>query len=393
MKSSNLNYILLPRYIGYISAFSASVYLMMGNFNAIVSFSIIFIIIFINSIIRIKLLLDKPIVFMGSILLECVIILYIHFNFNSFAFILLFITTVDMYLLLKLRYSLLISVPILAVIIISLVPFGENVELYSKIINIIVDIAIMSFFAGAAYLIKIELERSKEIQLLNNELRKSRDELVHANRKINEYANKVEKIAILNERTRLAGEIHDTIGHCLTGLSLEINICKKLIDKDVDKAKFELKKAYELSQYALSEVRKSVREIRPTETEGLTGIRALSELITDFKKNTNILVGFKVSECQYRLSPATVVTIYRTVQDALTNCLKHGHANKISIDLSFKENAVVLTIQDNGKGCLKPVKGVGLNTMEERICSLGGKVEFSGIKGFSICSVIPVGVY
>jgi signal transduction histidine kinase len=391
MKSNNLNHILLPRYIGYIFAFVASIYLMMGELNSIFYFSILFIIIFLNSIIRIKQFSDKPIVFMGSILLECLIILYIHFNFNSFAFILLFISTVDVYLLLRLKYSLLISMPILAVIIISILHFGESVELKSKNINTIVNTIIMLFFAGAAYVIKIELERRKEIQALYDELRKSKDELVYANKKLNEHANEVEKISVLNERTRLAGEIHDTLGHCLTGLSLEINICNKLIDKDKDKAKIELKKAYELSQYALSEVRKSIGEIRPTETEGLTGIRALGELIVDFKENTNIFVKFNVSERQYRLSPATEVTIYRTVQEALTNCLKHGHANEISVDLNFKESVVALSIWDNGNGCEFLVKGVGLGTMEERIASLGGKVEFSGDKGFSIYSVIPVG--
>ncbi|HCQ90566.1 MAG TPA: sensor histidine kinase, partial [Clostridium sp.] len=85
------------------------------------------------------------------------------------------------------------------------------------------------------------------------------------------YSKRVENIAVLNERNRLAGEIHDTIGHSLTALIMELDICDKLIDKDIGKTKTELNKATELARYSLSEVRRSVRAIKPSDSESLAG--------------------------------------------------------------------------------------------------------------------------
>lgn len=171
---------------------------------------------------------------------------------------------------------------------------------------------------------------------------------------------------------------------------MEVDICNKLIDKDVTKTKVELKKAQELARYSLSEVRKSVRSIKSTDK--LTGINAIKSLINDYEKSTGIAVHFNISRRQYKLSPAIEVTIFRAVQEALTNCAKYGHASNVYIDISFKETGVDFCISNDGLSCTDINKGVGLTTMQERVEVLGGNLKVSGENNFSINGFIPVEV-
>ena len=285
------------------------------------------------------------------------------------------------------------SIPIYLGLIASLwTPKADFGDLKDLLINGAISLVIMLFFASAAYVMRLESEKTIEIQSLNDELNKSKDELEETNKKLMVYAKNVENITVLSERNRLAGEIHDKLGHHLTALIIEIGICSKLVDRDAGRTKIELEKASMLTQNALSEVRRYVRAIKPSDIEGLTGIRALEELARYFQKSTMTHVKLSVSEQQYMLPPSVDVAIYNTVQEALTNCVKHGQADTVSIDLYFRKNSIELVIKDNGKGCDGFTKGIGLKTMEERICTLGGRIDFSGSNGFLINVAIPVEV-
>lgn len=392
MDLKNLFYLLLSRYITYIGVFIASIVIIGKDLNAVAIFSTLFVLILLNSFLRIRKFCDTPHLFMISVLIEIPIILYMQFRFNSIAFVYFFIIAVDVYLMLKLKYALYMSIPILIGIILSLLPFNGTFDIKSFMVSFTINSAIMFFFSGSAYIIKMELQRKTEIQSLYDELKKSRDELEEANMKLTEYTCMVEKVSVLNERNRLAGEIHDTIGHSLTALIMEIDICSKLIDKDTNKTKEELKKASELARNTMAEVRRSVRSIKPSDGTGLVGIKAIEELIRDFQRNTGIIVKLNVSKYRYKLSPVVEVIIYRAIQEALTNCARHGHADTAAVDIDFKETAVELNIKDNGRDTVEFTKGVGLMTMEERIQSVGGKIDFSVSEGFRINAVIPMEV-
>jgi signal transduction histidine kinase len=175
-------------------------------------------------------------------------------------------------------------------------------------------------------------------------------------------------------------------------LIIELDLCGKLIDKDTVKTKVELDKAAQLARHTLAEVRKSVREIMPVIGNGTNGIFAIEELIRDFEKNTKIIVKLKVSEQKYKLSPTVEATLYRTVQEALTNSAKYGQADNIIIQLDYRNSKVELVIKDNGLGCDYITKVIGLKTMEDRINVLGGQISFSTNNGFIIKVVIPVEV-
>lgn len=392
MDNKSLKYLIISRYMTYLMVFMVSIILLEGSLQDKVYFAIMFLVILVNSSIRSSKLFERPKPFIISLLIEIILIIFLEVWFDSITMIFLYIIVVDIYLELEKRAALFMHLIIIIALGVCLQLNNSTFDIKHLFANLTANVVATGFFAAAAYLIRRTTEMKQEIQVLYEELKVSRDELKEANYKLTEYAERIEDTAILNERNRLAGEIHDNIGHNLTALIMELDICGKLIDRNTEKTKEELAKAAQLARHTLSEVRRSVKAIVKSNGNELTGIKAIEELVEEYKNNTQIVVEFQVSELKYRLSPTVDATLYRIIQEALTNCAKHGQADKINIQLSFSDDKVWLTIKDNGQGCEEVDKGIGLKTMEERVNSLGGSIDFNSGNGFSISTVIPVEV-
>lgn len=384
--------LLLYRWATYAAIFILSLIGMEDSLTRKALFSFLFLIILLISSLRISYFVKHIKLFTATIAVEMLLIVILSFFFNSLAFVCAYVSIVDVFLFFKGKNTIFMSL----LVYLSLLPnsffSSHNYSMKYVLLNYTISIVSISFFAVFACLLRREKSLAFEMNKLNEELRVSKAELETANKKLSEYASKVEEISILDERNRLAGEIHDNIGHRLTGLIMEMDICSKLIDKDINKTKLELEKAADLARNTLEEVRKSVRKIKPSDLEETSGISSMKELIRDFEKNTGIFVTFKVTENRYKLSPTVEVTLYRAIQEALTNSAKHGNAKNISIFLAFRKEKVYLELKNDGDNCSEIIKGVGLKSMEERIHMLGGSINFEGKEGFSIYIEIPVEV-
>lgn len=390
MKHSKLIYLSISRYLTYIIAYIISITLIENNFKSVLLFTLFFIAILCNSAFRIYRLYNKKWPFAASIIFEIIMITYLNISFNCLSLLFLCILIVDIFLFLKLKDAALLSISAYLSLLVTYFINMNSVQLKYLFSEFFSGSLALFFFSAASCIVRKMTLMNDEMEVLNSQLKESKEELEIANARLLDYSEKVEEISILNERNRLAGEIHDTIGHSLTALIMEVDICEKLIDKDIDKTKCELKKAQDLARSALHEVRKSVREIKSTDKA--IGINAIKELITNYEKSSGIAVEFDVSKQQYSLSPAVEVTIYRAIQEALTNCAKYGHASNVKIELSFKKYGIELFIKNNGLSCEDIKQGIGLKTMQERVEALGGNINVSGENGFSINVFIPVEV-
>jgi signal transduction histidine kinase len=202
----------------------------------------------------------------------------------------------------------------------------------------------------------------------------SRTKLIQANRRLREYAVKIENQATLQERNRIAREIHDSVGHYLTAQSIQLENTAVFLAEDRLKAASHLAKARQLGRDALANIRASVTTLRqnPLPMRSLEVI--VEELITEFQSNTDILISSEISLVS--ILPTEVNTaLYRIVQEALTNITKHSQATKVKLSLKQTGEKVFLTIQDNGCGFNKNdnTTGFGLQGMQERTLVLGGK--------------------
>ena len=214
------------------------------------------------------------------------------------------------------------------------------------------------------------------ILLLTNALfsvQRSRQELTTAHEQLRHYALQIEDQATLQERNRIAREIHDALGHALIAQSLQLDTVHCFWHSDSDKAFRALNEAKRLSSQALHDVRHAVSTLRVDPLQGLALDDAIAKLMHTFYETTGILPN-----CTLRLAtnpPKNVnLCIYRVVQEALTNIAKHSQSTEVSLYLQTTPKQLNVLIQDNGVG-FDPSQnrsGFGLQGMQERALALGG---------------------
>ena len=233
------------------------------------------------------------------------------------------------------------------------------------------------FIAFLMNFLKYYREEEHKKEILNKELMK-------ANIRLNE-------MTIIEERNRIARDIHDTIGHDLTGTIMRLEMVQVLMDDDLELAKEMIKNLKHSSRESLVKVREVVSTLNPNENIS-KGIESIKDLINSFQYKSNIAIELKITGVASKCNPSTNIVLYRIIQEALTNAIRHGKADKIDIIITYNKNTIELYIRDNGKGKEAIIKGFGLKSMEDRVFSLGGTISFHIVDGFIIEVIIPVEV-
>jgi signal transduction histidine kinase len=206
-------------------------------------------------------------------------------------------------------------------------------------------------------------------------------ELGAANQKLRAYAAQVEELATTTERNRVAREIHDNLGHYLTVINMQLEAARAVFGTDPERALDAVRKAQTLTQEGLAEVRKSVSALRA----GPAGNRPLPEaaaLLIEETRAAGILAELTIAGTPRPLEPQAELTLYRAVQEALTNVRKHAHASRVDVRLEYAADGTVrLAVHDNGVGSSTSNGGFGLLGLRERVQLLGGKVRTQSAAG------------
>ena len=251
--------------------------------------------------------------------------------------------------------------------------FGKNF-LYS--LNIVVFMISLLF-----YILSAITERHR----IEEELRMASQ----ANRELNSYLALSEKIAEDRERKRIAREIHDTLGHALTGISAGIDAVKVLVDIDTNRAKEQLNNVSVVVRDGIRDVRGSLNKMRPGALENNTLKEALIKIIREYEAISNLEIHLLYKWDNIDLDIAKEDIVFRVIQESITNSVRHGHAKTIWIELLEEEEAYVMTIQDDGVGFDELHYGYGLKQMQERLMIIGGSVRFENRDGFYTHIKIP----
>ena len=250
--------------------------------------------------------------------------------------------------------------------------FGKNF-LYS--LNIVVFMVSLLF-----YILSAITERHR----IEEELRMTSQ----ANRELNSYLALSEKIAEDRERKRIAREIHDTLGHALTGISAGIDAVKVLVDIDTNRAKEQLNNVSVVVRDGIRDVRGSLNKMRPGALENNTLKEALIKIIREYEAISNLEIHLRYEWDNIDLDIAKEDIVFRVIQESITNSVRHGHAKTIWIEL-LEEESYVMTIQDDGVGFDELHYGYGLKQMQERLMIIGGSVRFENRDGFYTHIEIP----
>lgn len=216
---------------------------------------------------------------------------------------------------------------------------------------------------------------------LSNELQHSRERIV---------------IAREEERRRLRRDLHDGLGSSLASMMLRLDEAVQMYDLEPLESKKVVKSVQSQMRETIEDIRQLVYRLRPPILDELGLGFALQELAVQFQ-DRNLQINLEGVDQHFELPAATELAIYRIVQEALANVVRHAKASRCSIQLSKEEHSVQLLIQDNGSGLAEagngsPSTGLGIRSMKERAEELGGKclLNTSSGRGTRIEVQIPV---
>lgn len=231
-----------------------------------------------------------------------------------------------------------------------------------------------------------------------NEVQSLAAELGAANAKLREYAVQAEELAVTRERNRLAREIHDSLGHYLTVVHVQIQAAQALRGTDPARSEDALSKARALIQDGLRDIRTSVATLRASPLDNRQLAEALAETIGEHRAS-GLDCRLTVRGSPRPLDPAAALTLYRAGQEGLTNVRKHSRATQAMLTLDFQaDDRVSLGVVDNGTGgATEPGAGsdsgagFGLLGLRERAQLLGGRVRtgHAGDGGFVMEVEVP----
>jgi two-component system NarL family sensor kinase len=198
--------------------------------------------------------------------------------------------------------------------------------------------------------------------------------------------NKSVEVGAVEERNRLAREIHDTLAQGLSAIALQLETADALLDAGVNtrRAQQAVQSALISARSSLEEARRSVLDLRAAPLEGRALGEALAKLVKDSQRKGKLKITFEETDGSRPLPARVEIGLYRVAQEALTNALKHARASRISLQLITTPDRVELKIEDDGRGFDPsdiPPGHYGLIGLNERVRLLGGQVELSSCPG------------
>ncbi len=346
---------------------------------------IILILLFIISTqLRYFLFMDKSFPVFITLLIDYIIGHIIISSYDSLLLPFFILIILDCFLLIKNNLKYLA----LTIGFIDFIYLGMTLSLQVQLAYISTIIMII-LIASYTLIIKNKQTMAEE---LYQELRKSEDKLIKANKELELYADSIKELTLLQERNRISREIHDSIGHSLSTIIIQLGAIEKIGKKDGSSASLMAANLRDFAKAGLEEIRKALKELKPKEFEDYETLLVIESLTKNFSKLTGIDVKLGFSKSKWQVDEKTSLVIYRTVQEFLSNSSRHGKATKINVFIHFDDESLILTMQDNGIGTDNIELGMGLNSLKERVMEIGGsvKLESSQGKGFFLrISLMP----
>lgn len=224
------------------------------------------------------------------------------------------------------------------------------------------------------------------ISYLMSRLRAQQQSLEAANIRLTHYASTLEQLAISRERNRLALELHDTLAHTLSGLSVQLETIKAYWDVDPQTARSVLDNSLSAAHSGLEETRRALKALRASPLDDLGLALALTTMVKDVAALANLALDLPEIILMPPLSPDVEQCVYRVAQEAVTNVVKHASAKNLMVKLGFIEGKVTLIVRDDGVGFDTEKSGetshFGLAGMQERALLVGGKFDVISKPGY-----------
>lgn len=192
----------------------------------------------------------------------------------------------------------------------------------------------------------------------------------------------------LEERNKIAQEIHDKLGHSISGSLMQLEAAKLIMETDNVKSKYIIQNTINVLRDGMESIRSTLKNIKPEQEQ--LGVNKIRLLLNEFKCNGAINVRLFHSDNLDSISFLQWKVIYQNIKEALTNILKYSKAKNVKIDIMVLNKIIKVEIIDDGQGCNKIIKGLGLSGIEERTLNINGKLIIDGSNGFSVIALLPI---
>jgi signal transduction histidine kinase len=210
------------------------------------------------------------------------------------------------------------------------------------------------------------------------EVERARDRNQQLVEELQSTQRKLQELAVVEERNRLARDLHDSVKQQVFAISMQLSAARLSLKED-DKAYESVARAEKLAQEAGAELTTLIHQLRPPGLEKKSLAEAIKMHVHDWKHQTDIETEMNIGEVF--VSPESEQALFRVLQEALANVARHSHADKVCVSLGAENDHVALTIEDNGVGydAERIAKGVGLDSMRERLSAVEGTLEVSSL--------------
>lgn len=340
----------------------------------------------------------RSLLFLAQVVAAC---LFVHLSFGFGAELLFYILAAEIQFLLPFRLALYATggLWLLLGINIALVGYPPYAhQAFQYWVGILTGFVFVAAFTRSAVTELIQRRRSTLLL----------EELNEAHVQLQTYADRVEELTVTRERNRMAREIHDTLGHYLTVINIQIETAQKLGERDPERSQAALRTAKELATECLKEVRRSVSALRPSVLDDCSLSEALTQLVDELRRSTDVVMHLD-TKGEGTLQPSVEVITYRAIQEALTNVRKHAGARNVWVRMEWNRDELVATVRDDGRGSepgqetrghlldspltleTGPHSSFGLHGMRERLARVGGTldIETAPGEGFRVTLHIP----
>lgn len=253
---------------------------------------------------------------------------------------------------------------------------------------------------GFQYLIQNLLNERYKRTTLMKQLAQANAELEEAHQQLAQSIEQQQELAVLRERTRLAREMHDTIGHALVLISVKLEAAQRLRERDPARCEREIEETKEITRGTMTALRASIANLRSPTLEREHIYHALKRSIGELAQRTGIHVSYTLPAEDEPVPETVSEALWKVSQEAFTNIEKHAHARNVALELSKQADQCAMSIHDDGVGlpeeCLQrdPVQNghYGLRGIRERVEALGGRFTLHSARdqGTTIEILLPI---
>ena len=341
----------------------------------------IFLVLIINS--SIKYFIKNKNIYFISFILDSILIFLLEQNFrllvNYFLHSFYIITLIEASITLSVGKGIIAGTVVSAFSMIKfiyLVYFKFNISSFSQFIFFLLVNAVIMITAIFAQYNKTEKEKQDILYR----------ELLDTHKKLKEYTEEVRRLSIIEEKNRIARDIHDSLGHNMTALIMQLQMAEHYLKTDASKSTELLNSSIKTAKDSLKGIREVVETLRG---KSLLPDKTIHVLVDEFADKTGTKIKLNVDGDiirDYDIHTA----LYHILQEGMTNAVRHGKAADIWIELNYGEDNVKFSIRDNGTGADTINEGFGIKGIKERVKALNGNVEFKSENGFIISGFLSL---